>query len=127
MTNASPLVLKVLSPEGIILEENNLKAVNIPLVDSTRIGIHPGHAPLIAETDAGPIKYRFESFEKQISLHAGVLDVRNNIIIVLTAGEIVSTQETMSVSAPSEYDRLMQTLIRQIQPDLGDETRQENQ
>jgi F0F1-type ATP synthase epsilon subunit len=127
MTNASPLVLKVLSPEGIILEENNLTAVNIPLVDGARIGVRPGHAPLIAETDAGTIKYRSENLEKQIRLHAGVLDIRNNIIIVLTAGEIVSTQETMSVSAPSEYDRLMQTLIRQIQPDLGDETRQENQ
>ena len=120
-TNGS-LTLKVLTPEGILYKEENLYAVNIPLADGCPIGVRPGHAPLIAETDQGKVQYRSSGSENEIHLHAGVLDIRDNMIILLTAGEVEKTPEAIAEAVPTEYDRLMQTLIQQIQHD--DETEQ---
>ena len=123
MPPASSLTLKVLTPEGLVLEKKGLVAVTIPLADRGPIGIRDGHAPLIAETEQGNIYYRSDISEEKILLHAGVLDVRDNSIILLTAGEVEKTPEAVSQSGPTEYDRLMQTLIRQIQQE--DETEHE--
>lgn len=125
MNSKGTLTLKVLSPEGIIFEEEKLNAVNIPLADGCPIGIRPGHAPLIAETEQGKIRFRSAGSDNEINLHAGVLDIRDNLIILLTAGEVEKTPESIAEPIPTEYDRLMQTLIQQIQ--LEDKTEQEIQ
>lgn len=115
MNRSGGISLKVLSPEKIILEEHQLRAVIIPLADGAPIGIHPGHAPLIAETAQGAIQYRSGYSEKKLNLHAGVLSVRENRIVVLTAGEAEETFDPVGNSSSSKYDRLMQTLAHQFQ------------
>jgi len=125
MNASEKLSLKVLTPEGLIFEEADLSAINVPLADGRPIGIRPGHAPLIAETVKGSIHIRSAKKEDKIHLHAGVLDIRDNKVILLTAGEVEKTPDSIAEPIPTEYDRLMQTLIHQIQ--LEDKNEQDIQ
>ena len=115
------LTLRVQTPEGVIVEKTDVESIIIPLANACPIGIRPGHAPLIAETDLGMIKYRQnEKFEK-INLHSGVMEIRNNVITILTAGEVDKFPEEFTQLALSDYDRLMQTLVEQIISDPQEE------
>ncbi len=105
------LILKIISPQGVILEKEDLSAVNIPLLDQYPIGIHPGHAPLIAETSNGTLKYRTSGEENEIEIYAGVLKIRNNIITILTSGEVSHKEDELYQTELVTYDRLMKTLI----------------
>jgi len=123
MSSTGTLTLKILTPEGIIFKKDDLNAVNVPLADGCPIGIRPGHAPLIAETEQGTIFFRSAASNGEIHLFAGVLDIRDNIVTVLTTGEVEKKPRSMAEPGLSEYDRLMQTLIEQIKS--TDETEQE--
>lgn len=111
MSRETTLMLKVLSPEGNILEVNNLISVNIPLADGSPIGIKPGHAPLIAETEEGAVFFYGPQKEDNIKLQAGLLEIRDNLITILTSGEISTTSPEMTQTSNIKYDRLMKTLI----------------
>ena len=117
----SKLSLKVLSPEGAIIEIDNLTAVNVPLADGGSIGVREGHAPLIAETIRGTVRYRTEQNEDEVKLHAGVLDIRNNIVTIITTGEDKEISPEGEQPSTTPYDRLMQTLIKTIQPNHNEE------
>lgn len=123
MNTEGKLTLSVLTPEGMVFTKEGLDSVNIPLADGCPIGIRPGHAPLIAETVKGAIRYRSINQEDQIHLHAGVLEIREDVIMLLTAGEIEKTPEALGEPVTTEYDRLMKTLIQQIQKE--DQSEQE--
>lgn len=122
MSSTTLLTLRVLTPEGAILEKEDLTSVIVPIVESGSIGIRPGHAPLIAEMAKGYIKYRTEFEQACIELLPGVLDIRSNNVVILTAGE-VSQAPVMLVEAETVFERLMQTLVR----DLNHETQFEKQ
>jgi len=111
------LVLKVITPEGIILQKAHLNAINIPLAGVSSIGVRPGHAPLIAETARGTVRYRDAESKETINLHSGVLEIKNNLVTILTTGEIEKTSLEASESTENKYDRLMQTLVKQIDPE----------
>ena len=117
MSPRERLHLKILTPDGIILERNSLTAVNVPLADGLPIGIRPGHAPLIAETVKGSVKYRSLSSEEEVELHAGVLEIRENVIMILTAGKVSTTPPEISTQPEKQFDRLMQTLIDKLVPE----------
>lgn len=125
MRSETLLSLRILTPEGAIFETENLSSVTVPLVDGGSIGIRPGHAPLIAETAQGNIRYQTESENKVIELHPGVLEINNNIIIILTAGQVSQTPGFLTKVAVTEFDRLMQTLVMAISPDTKFEKEQE--
>lgn len=112
-----PLTLKLLSPEGILLEVENLDSINVPLVDGGSIGIKPGHAPLIAETTQGTLYYTQAGEEHQLALHAGVLDIQQNTVTILTAGQLVVSPEPAMAAPIAEFDRLIQTLIENLYPE----------
>jgi len=107
----SPLSLLILSPEDILLERDNLTAVNVPLADGGAIGIRSGHAPLIAETLRGTILYRTEGEQSSIELLPGVLQIRENKVVILTAGQADQGQEPMFQPQKIKFDRLMKTLV----------------
>ena len=50
------LTLKILTPDGQVLEADHLIEVVVPLADGGTIGIRPQHAPLIAETVTGTVQ-----------------------------------------------------------------------
>jgi F0F1-type ATP synthase epsilon subunit len=114
MTMPSLLTLKILTPESVILDVSEIQAVTIPLGDGGSIGIRPGHAPLIAETHQGVVKYRNETEDMEIALFAGVLDIRDNVITILTAGEDNQQKKGAFYDSDKKYERLLQTLISQL-------------
>jgi len=111
------LTLKIITPEGIIFEKDNLNSINVLLSDHSPIGIRPGHAPLIAETKQGFLRYRDEDLEDKLELYSGVLEIRNNQVTILTAGKVDKTIVQNEDSPISKFDRLMQTLIDQAYPE----------
>lgn len=117
MNPNSLLALKVITPEGIIFEIENLTSINVPLADGSPIGIRPGHTPLIAETVQGMLVFRSGQNKESIHLHAGVLDIRNDNVTILTAGKVEENLAEVAEPLETEYDRLMQTLVKKLSPD----------
>lgn len=116
MSDNPVLSLKVLTPESTLLEVDQVTSVIVPLSDGGTIGIKPNHGPLIAETSTGFVSYQTETGQSRISLHPGVLDIRNNMVVILTPGEITESSELVSEPAVIELDRLMKTLIQAFYP-----------
>ncbi len=112
--SSNSLKLKILTPEGSLLEAGSLDSVNVPLADDCPIGIRPGHAPLIAETNKGKVLYRESNHEKQIELHAGVLEIRDNVVLILSPGEVSTIPQEITQPSETEYDRLMNTLVEKF-------------
>lgn len=119
MNQNTLLSLKILTPEGSILDIDGLYSINIPLADGSPICIRPGHAPLIAETVQGTVEYRNEKGQ-EIQLHAGVIDIKNNIITILTPGKVSITPQEIIEPVEKEYNRLMRTLVDKLIFDQGE-------
>ena len=115
--SSESLILRVFTPEGTILEADSLSSVNVPLADDCPIGIRPGHAPLIAETKKGIVHYRGQHQEEIIQLHAGILEIRDNEIIILTSGEVSTISPEITQPTELEYERLMKTLVEKLSLD----------
>ena len=111
MSTRKSIFLRVMSPEGIIHEYENLTAVNIPLVNGYTLGVRPGHAPIIGETRQGKIVYRSNTSESQLELHGGVFELRNDEITIFAAGEVIELDSDLSSPTEISYDRLMQNLL----------------
>lgn len=111
------LSLRILAPDGINFEKDGLTSINVPLADGGWIGIKPGHAPLVAETVRGGIRFRSEEEENSIELHPGVLEIRDNTVIILTAGEVSKEAGFVAEPAQNEFKRFMQTLVGKTQPE----------
>jgi F0F1-type ATP synthase epsilon subunit len=98
--------LVVLTPQETLLEEQELSKVRVLLADGGSLGIHPGHHPLLAETDSGPVEYGREAYRHQIGVRAGVLRVEGDRVMIYTSG---LTEEEIH-SQPAEMDRMEKTI-----------------
>ena len=116
MSLSKSLSLRILSPDGTILERDQLVSVSVPLSDGGSIGIRPGHAPLIAETLRGAVRYQTTEDQNQIDVHPGVLEIREDTIVILTAGEVDQTPEGTLKSTDADFIRLMQTIVGTLAP-----------
>jgi F0F1-type ATP synthase epsilon subunit len=81
---APTLRLEVLSlgSGGLMLE--GITNVQLKLADGSWLGIRPGHAPLIAATDDGLLKYKQDGEEQTAPVKAGIMTLSNNLISILT-------------------------------------------
>lgn len=110
--NSFPLLsLHILSPDGISVKKDNLISISVPLADGGWIGIKPGHGPLIAETIQGEIRFFSENDETSIEVYPGILEIRDNTVSILTAGEVSKQDAILLEPALMKFNRLMQTLV----------------
>lgn len=116
MNKKSLLSLNILTADGAILQKENLEAVNVLLTDELPLGIRPGHAPLIAETKTGPIVYRTSKSEQKIEIHAGIMNIRDNIVTILTPGEVAKLPADSHGKLKTEYERLLRAVLEAYQP-----------
>jgi F0F1-type ATP synthase epsilon subunit len=81
---APTLRLEVLSlgSGGLVLE--GITSLQLKLADGSWLGIRPGHAPLIAATDDGLLKYKQDGEEQTAPVKAGIMTLSNNLISILT-------------------------------------------
>lgn len=103
------LTLRVLTPDGQVLEAEHLKEVVVPLADGGTLGIRPQHAPLIAETITGTVRIIREDDTGEARLIGGLLSIRDNIVTILTAGDDEGQDPAESTSA-DPYEALAQAL-----------------
>jgi F0F1-type ATP synthase epsilon subunit len=114
----------VLTPVKTLVGATGVAWVQIQLVDGGAIGIYPGHAPLLAETVDGQLRYADESGEHSLDLLAGILSTNLEGVTVLTAGRVEagSAVEWETEGAPKDskvreraeevrFERLIQALL----------------
>jgi F0F1-type ATP synthase epsilon subunit len=109
------LLLIVRSPAGLLLEKGGLKSIQLDLIDG-KIGIHPGHAPLIAETAQGLIAFEDDQGKTTLPLQAGILTIRANKITIYTH-TLQPGQETGEIAPTAndeEFDRLLETIMNTL-------------
>jgi F0F1-type ATP synthase epsilon subunit len=82
----APFHLLVLTPAETLLDAEAVNWAQVQLADGGGIGLYPGHAPLLAETVAAPLRYADSTGEHTLDLDAGILQVEVGRVIVLTSG-----------------------------------------
>jgi F0F1-type ATP synthase epsilon subunit len=114
----------VLTPVKTLIEAVGVAWAQIELADGGPIRIYPGHAPLLAETVDGHLRYADESGEHSLDLLAGILSTNLDGVTVLTAGRVEagSTLEWEAEGTPEDskvgegaqevrFERLVQALL----------------
>ena len=109
------LRLQVLTPATQLLPPIDVAWVQAWLIDGS-IGIWPGHAPLLAETAAGPLRFAIcdeNGEEAQLDLAAGLLQITGDAVTLFTSGKIAEaappTQDSPGDDLP--YARLTLALL----------------
>lgn len=88
----SGLTLELLTPE----KKQTIKGITSLTVQLTDgfIGILPGHAPLLAQTVAGPLAYQTENGkEERIALEPGILVVDSGKATIFIAGVLAEVHQ----------------------------------
>lgn len=78
------LRVEVLSLGSGGLELEQVERLQVRLEDGSWLGIRPGHAPMIAATGDGELKYRKDDQDRSVSVKAGILTLSDNLVSILT-------------------------------------------
>lgn len=119
---ASPLTLRILSPDRIVLDEQ-VEAVRVPGVDGS-FGILARHAPMIAAVAAGVLHYRQGGVERVLFVSDGFCEVADNVVrVVAEAGEkLVEIDEARAKAVEQRArERLARVREPRAQPMTGQE------
>lgn len=123
---SEPFRLMVLTPEQTLLDVQRVAWVQAQLADGGPIGVYPGHAPLLAETVAAPLRYQDPSGEHAIDLNAGILQVSGEGVTVFASIEASEAMEAPGGATDDErFDRLAQELLTASDARSGAQTREE--
>lgn len=114
MNQGKSLTMKVFTPNGLIHEFTELTSINVPLANGYPLGIMSGHTPLIAGTAQGKIRYRSNDQYGELNFHAGILSIRDNMVIIFTAGELGESEKVQISPEETKYNRLMETLVNKL-------------
>jgi len=85
------LLLKIIAPNQDLLIEDNVDRVRLHLSNDTYISIYPNHAPLIALVKCGTLEYNMDSLTEYIDIKQGLLEVKDNTVLILTEGKSSQT------------------------------------
>lgn len=113
---AKSLALKVLTPAEILLDVPEVAWVQAQLADGGCIGIWPGHAPLLAQTVKGLLRYAetAETDAGALDLEAGILQIDRQGVMIFTSG--LATTESMpdqpAYEQEARFERLTEALSR---------------
>ena len=78
------LRVQVLSLGSGGLDMEQVESLQVRLKDGSWLGIHPGHAPMIAATSDGMLKFRKDNQDQTASVKAGILTLSDNLVSILT-------------------------------------------
>jgi F0F1-type ATP synthase epsilon subunit len=78
------LKIQVLSLGKGGLELEQVERLQVCLEDGSWLGIRPGHAPMIAATGDGELKYRKDDQDQTVLVKAGILTLSDNLVSILT-------------------------------------------
>ena len=106
----------VLTPERVLLDVAAVRSLRVLLADGGWLSVYPGHAPLLAETVAGPVFYVTAAGTEEIALAEGIFSVSRDGVAIFTDGlaEAPSAQQVAPSVAEADaatFDRLARTLM----------------
>lgn len=99
----------VVTPERAVLDEP-AEMVILPMYDG-ELGVLPGRAPLIGRLGAGELRLKTGGETKRYFVEAGFVQVRSNVVTVLTAKAMPAAEVTaaMAEAANTEAEALPAT------------------
>jgi F0F1-type ATP synthase epsilon subunit len=112
----------VRTPAETLLQVEGVQWVHLRLVDGAGISIYPGHAPLLAETVAGSLRYADRSGDHGFHTRAGILQIEENHVTVFTSGELQPGEQPRlsTVSEERRFDRLARELQARLEGESKD-------
>ncbi|MEL7645317.1 MAG: hypothetical protein AAGU04_03485 [Anaerolineaceae bacterium] len=78
------LKVQVLSPGSDDLELEQVERLQIRLEDGSWLGIHPGHAAMIAATGDGELRYTKDNQDQTVFVKSGILSLEENQVRIFT-------------------------------------------
>ena len=108
---AGLLWLRVWSPAETVADVQDVQWVHVELDRARPLTIWPGHAPLLAETTAGIVRYADETGTHSVELPAGMLQLRENEVLILVEGALQSPSED-----GERVERLTNVLLETLGP-----------
>jgi F-type H+-transporting ATPase subunit epsilon len=114
-TTTGMLVLRVLTPEGSVLE-GEVHEVSLPGSEG-ELGVLPAHAALLTQIAPGPLSYRAPEGQGVIALGRGVAEVRDDRVTVLVE-QAVSAED---VDVPATEARRKQLLAEREAVGISEE------
>jgi F-type H+-transporting ATPase subunit epsilon len=103
-TTTGLLLLKVLTPEGSILE-GDVSEVTLPGSEG-ELGVLPAHAALLTKIIPGALAYRAPDGQGTIAVGRGVAEVRDDRVIVLVE-HAVPAEEIDAAAVEAQLKRLI--------------------
>jgi F-type H+-transporting ATPase subunit epsilon len=99
----------VVTPERAVLDEA-AEMVILPMIDG-ELGVLPGRAPIIGRLGAGELRLKTGGVSKRYFVEAGFVQVRSNVVTVLTAKAQPAEEVTAAVAeaAAAEVEALPAT------------------
>ena len=96
----------IVTPERAILDET-AEMIIVPMFDG-ELGVLQGHAPLVGRLGAGELRLKTAGVSKRWYVEAGFVQVRSNVVTVLTANARPATEITsaMADAARTEAEAL---------------------
>ena len=121
-----PLHLVVLTPVEMLLDVESIQQIQVWLADAGGLSIYPGHAPLLAETMGGEVRYTDNDGTHEIELEPGVLRITRERVMILVPGVLQRDQEALvppDAEREARFERLAATLLEALrkEPVLTDE------
>jgi len=112
------LRFSVLTPDETLLDVANVRKVRLRLADHGWLSVYPRHAPLLAETLAGPVTYTTAEGDETISLTESILQIFENDVTLFSGGEL--TASAVQIGPEDEmdaahFDRLARALLQSLQ------------
>ncbi len=103
--------MTVITPEAALLDVADVAWVQLHLAGGSSVGIYPGHAPLLAETQPGALRYATTAGgEETVALEAGILQVLRGRVTVFTSGRL-DAPRTLPADGTGHFDRLAKALL----------------
>jgi len=103
-TTTGLLLLKVLTPEGSVLE-GDVSEVTLPGSEG-ELGVLPAHAALLTKIIPGALAYRAPEGQGTIAVGRGVAEVRDDRVIVLVE-RAVPAEEIDAVAVEAQRKQLL--------------------
>jgi F-type H+-transporting ATPase subunit epsilon len=99
----------VVTPEKAVLDET-AEMVILPMFDG-ELGVLPGRAPIIGRLGAGELRLKSNGNVKRYFVEAGFVQVRSNVVTVLTskAEEAAKVTSEMAAAVATEAESLPAT------------------
>ena len=114
-TTSGLLVLKVLTPEGSVLE-GDVSEVTLPGSEG-ELGVLPAHAALLTKIIPGALSYRSPEGQGTIVVGRGVAEVRDDRVIVLVERAVPIEQIDVAALEAQRKQLIIEREVGMITPD----------